>query len=191
MDLAQFIAEAERLARRATLLSTKGSGEPVAYWHGLHSRSLCVSLRHRRRWLDVHLDDAAGQVTVVDKPALSSTPLFGVEVKSLPPVDAVFAMGSSAVESFLHENGWSRADSFNRNFPDEVPSQYERLWQENCPMYADKAAAICGGWHFPWPDGDFHDLIDSELVIWTLQESEPWIEVFAKRDVFVVKQRVT
>ena len=36
-----------------------------------------------------------------------------------------------------------------------------------------------GGWHFPWPDGDWFDLLTKTLLIWTFEGAEPWIEVWA------------
>lgn len=191
MDLAQFQSEAQRLARRATLLKARGKGEPVAYWHGVDPGKPCISLRRKARWLTVRLDDAAGHVEEKDHPFRSPTPLFAQEVSSLPPVDAVFLLGSGAIETYLRAHGWARTEPFNGNFPDEVPKQYERLWQSNCPLYSNDVAAVCGGWHFPWPDGDFRELLDSELVVWTIRDAEPWVEVFAKGDAFAVRQRVT
>ena len=191
MDLAEFSAEAARLARRATLLKASGHGEPVAYWHGVRAGSSCISLRGGSGWLNVHVGQTGGHVVATARPLRSPTPLFGEEVLSLPPVDAVFASRSSAIEEYLHRHEWGRADSFNDNFPDEVPKQYEKLWQQNCPMYLDDVVAVCGGWHFPWPDGDFHQFLASELVVWTIRDAEPWVEVFRKDGEFVVKQRVT
>jgi hypothetical protein len=191
MELAQFRTEAQRLARRSTVLKASGSGDPVAYWHGAEPGSPCISLRRKGRWLNVHLYHAAGRVEERDHPLRSSTALFAEERTSLPPVDAIFLLGSGAVETYLRTNGWAPTEPFNENFPDDVPKQYERLWQKNCPMYSNDIAAVCGGWHFPWPDGDFRDLVDSELVVWTMLSAEPWLEVFAKGDTFTVKQRVT
>jgi len=191
MDLAQFQAEAEKLARRATLLSVSGKGNPVAYWHGVRRGEPCISLRRKGSWLNVHLSGTTGDVELRRDALRSSMPLFAEELISLPPVDAVFLQGSGAVAAYLQRNGWKRTDPFNSTFPDRVPHEYEKLWQKNCPLYTNTAAALCGGWHFPWPDGDFLQLVDSELVVWTLMEAEPWIEVFERGDVFAVKQRIT
>lgn len=59
------------------------------------------------------------------------------------------------------------------------------------PLYSDQAAAVLGGWHFPWPDGDWEELVDKELVLWTLREAEPWVEVFHDGKDFVVNVRLT
>lgn len=191
MDLAQFRAEAETLARSATLLTTRGGGEPAAYWHGLQPGTPCISLVHKGRWLNVHVGGTEDYVETTPTPVRSSTRLFAEQITSLPPVDAVFLLGSAAIEAYLRQHGWERTEPFNDNFPDRIPGLYERQWQASCPMYADDAVAARGGWHFPWPDGDFRELVDSELVVWTIRDAEPWIEVFEKGGTYSVKTRVT
>jgi hypothetical protein len=74
-------------------------------------------------------------------------------------------------------------------FSDE--EAYVRLWQSNCPMYTGEAAAVLGGWHFPWPDGGWEELRDTPLLLWTIDESEPWVEVWGGPGGFKVIQRVT
>jgi hypothetical protein len=106
-------------------------------------------------------------------------------------VDAVFQLGSSAVETYLTRYGWQRTWPFNDNFKGSVPHDYKRLWQANCPMYTKGIVAVCGGWHFPWPDGDFTELLNSQLVLWTFKNAEPWIEVYFDGEGFSVKERIT
>jgi hypothetical protein len=191
MDLEHFRAEAERLARPATLLTRAGTREPVAYWHGIRNDGCCISLRDNGRWLNVCLNRGGDHVEAAERPLPSSVPLYAQPHRSLPPVDAVFRFGSEAIVSYLRDNRWQPDWPFNDNFPDDTPARYERVWQSNCPLYSDAVAAVCGGWHFPWPDGDFEELVQSRLVVWTFLESEPWIEVFARDSDFVVMQRIT
>jgi hypothetical protein len=132
-----------------------------------------------------------GKATFSDTPITSPQPLFGEEYDSLPPVDGVFLRGSDAVGEIIRSKGWERTDAFNDNFPSEVPGEYEGLWQENCPLYSSGIVAVLGGWHFPWPDGDWYDLEPYELVLWVLQEAEPWIEVFNVNGKYLVKERLT
>jgi hypothetical protein len=49
---------------------------------------------------------------------------------------------------------------------------------------------LLGGWHFVWPDDDWYDLLDAELVLWTMK-GEPWIEVWAADGWYRVLERVT
>jgi len=69
---------------------------------------------------------------------------------------------------------------------------YTEDWMHNCPIYNDKEiVAVLGGWHFPWPDGDWEHLRDRELLLWTIQESEPWVEVWRSDGETTVMQRIT
>lgn len=192
MDLRQFTAEAERLAKKGNLLSLTGQGEPAGYWHGIDTNAICISVAYRSGWLNLYPNhDNSGLVELSAQPRKSAKPLFAIEYISLPPIDAVFMFGSKDIEGFLERNGWERSDPFNDNFPSPIPGEYERIWQSSNPMYARGVAAVCGGWHFPWPEGDWHDLSRSELVLWTIQDAEPWIEVFFNEGKFSVKQRAT
>lgn len=192
MDLEQFVDEANRLARKATILKCEGSGNPVGYWHGEQGDEPWISVFDDGRWVSVYLEGISKGYTVrTQEPVKSSRPLYAETMASLPPVDAVFLLGSSQIESYLNRHRWEREYGFNNNFPDSIPFEYERLYQKNCPIFLQGIAAVCGGWHFPWPDGDFEKLIDARLVVWTLLESEPWIEVFEEDGCFTVKQRIT
>ena len=52
--------------------------------------------------------------------------------------------------------------------------------------------AVLGGWHVPMPDTDWHDLLDDQLMVFTLRNSEPWVEAWRKREgAFRVIQRIT
>ena len=51
--------------------------------------------------------------------------------------------------------------------------------------------AVLGGWHFPWPDGDWGELVERPLLAWTFEDSEPWVEVWGDGKGFQVKQRIT
>lgn len=189
----RFRAEGQRLGRDALLLEKEGRGEPVAYWHGLEPGELCISFKHDGTWLNVYLDEVeeGGRVKRDDGPIQSDTPLFGRPHASLPPVDGIFAKGSDAIGLFLDQHGWARDDPYNENFPHPAPGQYERAWQGNCPLYLGGIDAMVGGWNMPWPDDDWHDLLDHELILWTLRDAEPWVEVFKKDGTYVVKQRVS
>ncbi len=64
-------------------------------------------------------DGVSGRVDVV--PALpAGPPLYAQPAAVLPPVDAVFACGSAAVERWLHANRWSRTERYNDNFADRA-----------------------------------------------------------------------
>jgi hypothetical protein len=193
MNYQEFVAEGYRLAKKAVKLSFHGDGDPAGYWHGgrLEGKPY-ISVKHGEVWLNVSLDDdSGGSVYLTDHPIKSSHPLFAQEFESLPPIEGVFLRGNKAIGDFVIGNGWERTEPFNDNFPSSIPSQYERLWQGNCPLYASGTVAVMGGWHFPWPDGDWYERETRELVLWVLEGAEPWVEVFNEEGQYIVKQRVT
>jgi hypothetical protein len=163
----------------------------VAYWHGIRDGQPCVSFQSGSRWLTVTVQGNSGSVTPSGMPCKSPIPLYAEPYVSLPPLDAIFLLGSDRVGRFLARNHWSRNEPFNHNFPGQAAHEYETLWRRNCPLYRDDIAGALGGWNMPWPDGDFEALISCELLIWTIEEAEPWVEVFETGGSFQVFQRIT
>lgn len=94
----------------------------------------------------------------------SGDPLYAHHHVSLPPPDALAELNNP---------------------------EYIEAWQKNCPIYNEGATAVIGGWHFPWPDGDWDELCQHKLVVWTIESSEPWVEVWNDGKVFRVCERVT
>ena len=48
------------------------------------------------------------------------------------------------------------------------------------------------GWHWPRADSDWHEMLDDQLMIFTLRDSEPWVEAWRTRsNQFRVIQRIT
>lgn len=85
-------------------------------------------------------------------------------------------------------------EPYNSNFKDsELVDDYLREWQSAYPLYNhDRVSAVLGGWHFPFPDGDWHELVNSELCVFTVHQSEPWIECWRDaKGTFRVIQRIT
>lgn len=195
MDLQAFVTIANELAKPSVELRLNGSGTPVAYWYGMSMEGApVVSFLDRDAWYEVSLDwDVEGQVVAVDEPNRSGLPLFESKQISLPPVDAIFLHGGPKIDAYLKACAWEAEHGLNGNFPDPIPSEYQKLyWFENCPLYSSSGPeAVRGGWCIPWPDGDYQDFKDKELVLWTFRESEPWIEVYRDGPGFQVKQRIT
>jgi hypothetical protein len=215
MTGSELIAEAERLARPCVLLRSNGPADRFAavwrgpglvpapggffrHWltidcrffpEGLGLSTGCLSIYTDEKECDsgVAVFDGRGTLSKPDK----SIKLYTYEARSLPPVDAVFRFGSAAVHEWLRSNRWQPSWGFNGNFKDSQPLEdYERVYQSECPLYTGAAHAVLGGWHFPWPDGDWEQLVNRPLLVWTFEESEPWVEVWGG-DQFEVKQRIT
>ena len=153
-----------------------------------------ISFLDRGAWYEVSLDwEDEGQVVEVDEPNRGGLALFESTYLSLPPPDAIFLQGGPEIDAYLQACGWTAADGLNNNFPDPIALQYQKLfWSENCPLYSSTPPeATKGGWCVPWPDGDWEEFKDKELVLWTFRESEPCIEVYRDGVGFQIKQRVT
>lgn len=148
--------------------------------------------------LSVYTDeDSEGGVAVhnakaklkVGKGALA---LFGHPGRSLPPLEAIFLKGPAPVQEWLTKNKWKSEWGYSDKFKDrKIAENYIRRYQNLSPFYSGSAHAVLGGWHFPWPDGDWAELIERALLVWTLEDSEPWIEVWGVGKKFEVKQRIT
>ena len=112
----------------------------------------------------------------------------------LPPIDAVFARGSEIVGEWLRLHDWPRDERYNDNFKDAaIVQEYERVWMREFPLYSESDVyAVLGGWHWPCADGDWHDLVDEQLMVLTVRDSEPWVEAWRTRmGQFRVIQRIT
>ena len=85
--------------------------------------------------------------------------------------------------------GGPRAWGGPGNFTGAAAHDYEREWMAQCPLYTGGVVAVAGGWNMPWPEDD--ELDDRELVLWTFEASEPWVEVFSDGSRYSVIQRIT
>jgi hypothetical protein len=109
---------------------------------------------------------------------------------SLPPLQAVYRFGSPATKEWFVSAGWDEVWGFGRKEPKPARA-YSKAYLKSCPISDPKVYAALGGWHAPWPDGDWEVLVDLPLVVWTLADAEPWLEVFNSGRRFKVIQRVT
>jgi hypothetical protein len=213
MTAKQLIAEGRAIQRKCNLLMPSGDGEPVAIWFELDSDD--ENITEWRRWMTVRADalpDAKAPATVffslytsglekglldfVDGwPPWNGTPLYAHPTSVLPPLDAVFALGSEEVGKWLAAHHWPRTQRYDRNFGDpQVVGPYQEIWFVEHPILKNDADvyAFTGGWHLPGQDDDWHDLISAKLLLTTVRDSEPWVEVFQMPDKeYKVLQRIT
>lgn len=146
---------------------------PGPYRHVISLECAALALP-QRGWLSVYADAQVQGGIVVQASAPRSdaggVALCGVPARSFPPAEAL------GCDLSPHEE---RA--------------YAHAYAELCPLYRDAApVAVVGGWHFPWPDGDWEDFASAALLVWTFRDAEPWVEAWALPDGrFQVCQRIT
>lgn len=185
------VAEAGRLARPSVLLKRAGRAEdragvwggpglvpapagPFRHWISIDCRFLPAGLGPGRGVLSVYTDeeecvsgfaghDPAASLEIGEG---EGEALYAHPAPSFPPPDALPVPGDKA---------------------------YQKHWQSRCPLFDDsgEVVAVLGGWHFPWPEGDWDDLRDQPLLVWTIEDSEPWVEVWGGPGGFRVLQRIT
>jgi hypothetical protein len=140
---------------------------------------------------------AGGDFVVLNDPdlAFEDSPanglaLFGREELSWPEEEALSAYLPAAEVRAL--------------FASDLGVEYLRWAQQTNPLYNGGAAAVLGGWHMSWPDGppelprlrELNERIHAaggpgvmpcgeayrcepyRLLLWTLRDAEPWVEVW-------------
>lgn len=210
----ELIAEGRKLEHACAFLRPVGTGPVAAIWHERDVWEEDVT--GERCWITFDArqtpglsDPIAGYVSVFTNeetceggrveiaetwPSRTGTELYAHVASVLPPIDAVFAFGSEAVEKWIRSLAWERGWAYNNNFKGrEVVEEYERVWQRDFPLYfRSDIYAVLGGWHVPWPDGDWDELHQGQLMLFTLRDSEPWVEAWRTRNgEFRVIQRIT
>ncbi len=200
MTSEQLIEEGRQLQRPCVFLRPEVNGPVAAIWHERddneiestsHHCWLTVDARHVpglapsvTKYLSIFSDEdncQGGRVEVTPSwPKRPGTELYAYPASVLPPIDAVFARGSEHVGDWIRSHGWERTDRYNDGFKEAaVVREYERLWQREFPIYFDSDIyAVLGGWHFPMADDDWHDLLDEQLMVFTIRDSEPWVEAW-------------
>lgn len=214
MTSEELIEEDRKLQRDCVFLRPQASGPVAAIWHERDDDEIESAGHHC--WLTVDAryipglpSSVVGYVSVFTDeeecqggrvegapswPKRGGTELYAHAASVLPPIDAVFARGSEAVGEWLRANDWPRDERYNGNFTDRpIVEAYERVWFQEYPLYQKgDVYAVLGGWHWPGPDDDWHDLIDERLMILTVRDSEPWVETWHLRTgQFRIIQRIT
>jgi hypothetical protein len=220
MTCEAMIAEGERLAKPSLfLVETPTPNGAVAYWRGqgrVEYRGRDGD-RHRIRfdcsWLSQQGVRVRGSIGVYDvdrqwgwvtplyldrmNVPLSEVqidgglPLYGREVRSFPPLEALCLYGGPVVEEWLASEGLARTD-YDIAATTEVGEGYQAEYRKRSPLYQEgQPVAVLGGWHALWPDDEFYLPREMRLVLWTFREAEPWVEVFERSPNMPIRLRVT
>jgi hypothetical protein len=176
--------------------AAESAWNPPRHWISVDCRWLGRNGFNVRGWLSVYA--IPGGFTVANDPAavLSVLPqdgvsLFGREEASLPSDEVLEAY--LLPEEIRTLKAWEGA------------AEYFKQAALDCPLFRTDLVAVLGGWHVGWPDGppelprlrELNQRINRaggpgclsaaekfrcepyQLVLWTLRDSEPWVEVWS------------
>lgn len=214
-----LLAEGRKLARPAVALYDRGK-KYAAVWRGAgvvspgpgewrhwisidtsflpdNPRKLTGVVSLYDWWAD---DDRMGELKVVQdfQTALprktEGTKLYAKEFKCLPDVDALFHFGCKEVKAWRKVNKLD-SDASYRVTP--VKEYLDVLHREHPFVSQDGAYAMLGGWSwcFTWCYGTDEEypwrLFKKPLIVLTIEDSEPWIEVYDDGKKFETFSRIT
>jgi hypothetical protein len=158
-------------------------------------------------YLCVEDSDRFHQVAVVHaaKARLPAKPdgrrLFAKRIDCLPPMEALLKFGAEPIQNWVRANsvdpdhGYDPA-SFSAPNQDALKS-YGKVINAEHPFLARGGYAMLGGWSwcFMWcygiDEGYPWSLLEKALVVLTVGDDEPWIEVFDDGKGFVTFSRIT
>lgn len=199
-----LIAEGRRLARPALLLTDEGkkciaiwkgggvlkpSPGPWRHWISLDAGALPDNPRKLTGVISVYewFEDSErlGEIGVVHDPAAKlprktdGQRLFGEPFQCLPHADALLYNASAKIKQWLKERGWNpkSGDSPGAYADKDIVEPYRQLFFREHPVYTEAGLAMFGGWSIDFDD-DWLKWSKKPLVVLTVADSEPWVEVF-------------
>ncbi len=200
----QIIDEGLKLARPSLCLHEEGSGRPVAIWNGTgivppppgswshwitvdcdwlanHGYPLrgCLSLYQDND--NLAFTAVSNDATRLPEEGIDGVQLFGYEILSIPPMEALDVCGSKLTELWFAEATQERS---NVEAITQIDAAYDEEYRKRCPLWDDSVVAVLGGWHTFWPDSDDYQAEAhlGKLVLWTFRGAEPWVEVWCDDD---------
>jgi hypothetical protein len=212
----ELLEEGRRLVRPAVTLSNEGE-EYVGYWRGTgivrppdgrweHWISFDPSVipnnpKIRRGVISIYLclddSDRYHEVAVMHDAGVSlpndvdGEKLYAHRIECMPPVDAVFRFGSDKIKRWLSVNDWDPALGYY-NFPDRKPIEaYDRNFRSEHPfLHEEEFYALLGGWSVFY-DECWDQLVERPLMLLTIRDSEPWLEVLEDTQGLIGYSRIT
>lgn len=103
-------------------------------------------------------------------------PLYAIEARSFPPIEALCLHGSDRIRAWLASMGLARHEYWR--VPRDQIKEYEAYYSKQSAFSHQGAYAIVGGWHVMWPEDDFYIPPELNFVMLTLHDAEPWYSVW-------------
>jgi len=165
--------------------------------HGVVSVYLCTESSDRFHEVAARHDPEATLPT-----ATNGQRLFAKPIECLPPTEAICKFGSKSIQDWLLANIADPNQVNDRESFDEESrgtlEAYDEVLRAEHPLHNDTDCfAMLGGWSacFTWCYGydeiyPWH-VFEKELVVLTIADSEPWIEVFDDGSEFETFSRIT
>lgn len=214
-----LIAEGRKLARPAVALHDTGKkyaavwrGAGVAdpgpgewrHWISIDTSYLPDNPRKLKGVVSLYEwfadDDRMGELKVVHSSKATlprnsdGTKLFARRFDCIPDVDALIHFGSKRIRDWAKATDWEANPVYDRT---PVKEYLDVVAAEHPFQSGDGAYAMLGGWSwcfnwcygidqkYPW------QLMKKALIVLTIAESEPWLEVFDDGRKFVTFSRIT
>ena len=217
LSYSEFLAEARHLARPAVALSTEGHDYAASWrgtgvvsppegewehWISLDTRLLPENPHRRRGVMSVYLcleDGERFHQVAIMHDGRATLPretdgecLYAHPIACLPHIDAIFRYGREPIENWLTANEWTKERPYDSSFPDSAPvEQYSKVLRKEHPFFHDEEFyAMLGGWSLVSYE-DWPRLAETPLLLLTLRESEPWLEVYDGGSELVGYSRIT
>ncbi len=190
MTVDQLLIEGRRLQRPCLFLRSQESGPVAAIWHEGDCNSDATGYRCRltvdgrlipglevEGYISVFTDDRrcqGGRVAINPSwPETTGQNSMQIQPASYHQLTHCLPKAQRKLKiGFAHVTGSDPNHSMTTSKMRRSCMNTNGSGCKSFPLYsASDAYAVLGGWHFPWPDGDWHELIDEQLLIFTLRES--------------------
>ena len=214
MDLEELLGCASEIARPSVCLQPGRATTPSAWWRpqttqpppqpgwelvlAVHPRVFAIASIELRGWVFVWADGAMlnSEAVVVSDGAADirdGQALDAIGRVDLPPIDALVRCGPQRVRDWLGLTGWDPTWGINSNFVGmDLVNRYESAALKTHPLWSPgNCVAQIGGWPWRWPDDDEYIPEAGELLVLTIAEAEPWIEVRRNAGRVDTKCRIT
>ena len=166
---------------------------------------LIVDLRHHpdkdlRENGVLHVFDSSGergsavlQRGKLPAPQAGQTALYAMEAQDLPGPEVVMHNAGDALKTGGRKVKWESADPWSDAMRPllKFEEKWETTYHPSRGLRRGSVYAQLGGWPVTWPDESAAEQLNRPLVLRTYENSEPWLEVFRRKQGYDVRIRIT